>query len=57
MYGCGQSTVKHWAAAGRIPKPVVQRTKYTRWLLSEINADIRGMRHAEREEQVAHGNL
>lgn len=50
MYGCGVSTVWHWSEAKKIPAPVVARPKYTRWLKSQIVADIERMVSAERRE-------
>lgn len=53
MYSVSVSTVRQWEALGRIPRAHVRRKKFTRWLRSDIEADILSMKEAERRETAA----
>jgi predicted DNA-binding transcriptional regulator AlpA len=50
MYAVNKATVWRWWQAGRIPAPVKQRPMYTRWLKSQVVADIRRLDVEERVE-------
>jgi predicted DNA-binding transcriptional regulator AlpA len=50
LYSVSRVTVWRWWQAGRIPAPVKQRPMYTRWLKSQVVADIRRLDVEERVE-------
>ncbi len=50
LYGVTRFTVWHWARAGRIPGPIVNRTRFARWSHLQIQESIRALREAERQE-------
>lgn len=51
MYSVHPKTVLAWARMKRIPCPVIQRPKFTRWVESDIIKDILAMKEAARREQ------
>ena len=53
IYGIGRSTVWEWCERGIIPKPIVQRKKYTRWSHLQIQEAIRALGEAERNEAAS----
>lgn len=52
VYGIARSCVWNWVDKGLIPKPIVQRHKFTRWSEQEIQDSIRKLRTAERVESA-----
>lgn len=51
MYGIHEKSVFAWVRAGRIPEPIVRRPRYTRWLLSQVQADIARVQQDQRKEE------
>jgi predicted DNA-binding transcriptional regulator AlpA len=53
LYGIKPVTVWKWVDAKRIPGPVANRHRYTRWSHNEIQDDIARMKEEARKESAA----
>lgn len=49
-YGVHAKTLPKWVEKQRIPAPVVQRPRYTRWSRNEVAAHIEQMKRGETAE-------
>jgi len=53
IFRVARSTVWDWSDKGLIPKPVVQRHKFTRWSQQQVQAAIESLKQAERTEAAS----
>jgi predicted DNA-binding transcriptional regulator AlpA len=52
-YGLNRTTIWRWVNSGLVPKPVVQRPKFTRWSAHQVSAAIEALKTAERKEMAS----
>ncbi len=50
FYDVTPKTAERWADAGRIPRPVVKRKRYTAWSMAEIVAHVEHLKQSQTAE-------